>query len=204
MIRTLLGILPVLALAFVVGCKGCGEQAVTGPTKEIATESIDRVGDTWHIAFTTNIDAPVDKVFEAFSHPERAHELVPDNVLKSEVIKEDGNTKLVEVIGKLDILPPGFKVQNLRTEYTLHPENKTITSKSVDFKLADINSEYKFVPSNDGKGTTLQFTQTSKDKSPMLVESLQKGALRETYITQVRAINRALGLDTPPAAKPAS
>jgi len=38
----------------------------------------------------------------------------------------------------------------------------------------------------------------------MLVESLQKGALRETYITQVRAINRALGLDTPPAAKPAS
>jgi len=204
MSRTLLGILPVLALAFVVGCNGCGQQAATGPTKEIATESIDRVGDTWHIAFTSNIDAPVDKVFDAFSHPERAHDLVPDNVLKSEVIKEDGNTKLVEVIGKLDILPPGFKVQNLRTEYTLHPENKTITSKSVDFKLADINSEYKFVPSSDGKGTVLQFTQTSKDKSPMLVESLQKGALRETYVTQVRAINRALGLDTPPAAKPAS
>jgi len=199
--KLLLATLPLLALTLITGCKGCGGEQATGPTKEIATESIDRVGDTWHIAFTSNIDAPVDKVFDAFSHPERAHDLVPDNVLKSEVIKEDGNTKLVEVIGKLDILPPGFKVQNLRTEYTVHPENKTITSKSVDFKLADINSEYKFVPSSDGKGTILQFSQTSKDKAPMLVESLQKGALRETYITQVRAVNRALGLDTPPPAK---
>lgn len=198
---TILAALPLLALTSIVGCNGCGEQAATGPTKEIATESIERSGDTWHIAFTTKFDAPVDKVFDAFSHPERAHDLVPDNVLKSEVIKEDGNVKLVEVIGKLDILPPGFKVQNLRTEYTLVPDQKRITSKSVDFKLADINSDYKF--ESAGTGTLLTFTQTSKDKSPMLVESLQKGALRETYITQVRAINRALGLDTP-AAKPAS
>jgi hypothetical protein len=193
---------PLLALTLFVGCKGCGEQAATGPTKEIATESIERVGDTWKIAFTTNIDAPVDKVFEAFSHPERAHELVPDNVLKSEIIKDEGGTKLIEAIIRLDILPPGFKVQNVRNEYTLHPEQKTINSRSVDFKLADINSEYKFSPSSDGKGTVLHFTQTSKDKAPLLVESLQKGALRETYITQVKVVNRALGLDTP-AAKPA-
>ena len=56
---------------------------------------------------------------------------------------------------------------------------------------------YRFEPSPDGKGTLLRFTETSKDKAPLLVESLQKGALRETYATQVRAVNRALGLAKP-------
>ena len=58
-------------------------------------------------------------------------------------------------------------------------------------------TEYRFEPAPDGKGTLLRFTQTSKDKAPLLVESLQKGALRETYATQVRAVNRALGLAKP-------
>ena len=170
------------------------QQAATGPAKEIVSESIAKSGDTWHVKFTTKFDAPLDRVFEAFQHPERASQYAPDNVLKSEIVNENGNTKVVDVVGRLDILPPGFKVQNLRTEYTVYPDEHRITSRSVDFKLADINSEYKFLASPDGKGTILDFTQTSKDKAPMLVESLQKGALRETYLTQVRAVNRALGL----------
>jgi len=180
------------------------QQAATGPHKEIVSESISKTGDMWHVSFVSRFEAPVDRVFEAFTHPERAHEFAPENVLKSEIAEENGNTKLVDVVGKLDILPPGFKVQNLRTEYTIHPEEKRITSKSVDFKLADITSEYKFEATPDGKGTTLRFTQTSKDKAPMLVESLQKGALRETYLTQVRAVNRALGLEQKEVAKQAS
>jgi hypothetical protein len=173
------------------------QQAVSGPAAEIASESITRTADTWHVSFVSRFDAPVDRVFEAFTHPERAHEMAPDNVLKSEIVKEDGNTKLVDVIGKLDILPPGFKVQNLRTEYTVYPDEKRITTRSIDFKLADIQAEYRFEPSPDGKTTILRFSQTSKDKAPMIVESLQKGALRETYLTQVRAVNKALGLAAP-------
>ena len=174
------------------------QQAATGPAKEIVSESIAKSGDTWHVKFTTKFDAPLDRVFEAFQHPERASQYAPDNVLKSEIVNENGNTKVVDVVGRLDILPPGFKVQNLRTEYTVYPDEHRITSRSIDFKLADISSEYRFQPSPDGKGTILDFTQTSKDKAPMLVESLQKGALRETYLTQVRAVNRALGLAPTP------
>jgi Polyketide cyclase / dehydrase and lipid transport len=170
------------------------QQAATGPAKEIVSESISKTGDTWHVSFVSRFDAPVDKVYDAFTHPERAKEFAPENVLKADIIKDEGNTKIVDVVGKLDILPPGFKVQNLRTEYTVYPDEKRITSRSIDFKLADINSEYKFEPTPDGKGTVLRFTQTSKDKAPLLVESLQKGALRETFLTQVRAVNRALGL----------
>jgi len=141
----------------------------------------------------------VDKVLEAASHPEAGHDLVPDSILKSELVSENGPTKTMDIVARLDILPPGFKVQNIKTEYTYYPQEKRFTTKSIDFKLADITSEYKFKPSSDGKGTVLEYTQKSKDKSPMIVESLQKGALCETFAIQVRVVRRALGLDQKPA-----
>jgi len=180
------------------------QRAAACPAKEIASSTMTKSGDTWHIAFTSTFDAPIDKVFDAFQHPERAAEYAPENVMKSEVVKDDGNTKTIDVVGKLDILPPGFKVQNLRTQYTIYPAEHRITSKSVDFKLADIDSEYKFEATPDGKGTLLKFTQTSKQKQQMLVEALQKGALCETYATQVRAVDRALGLAPMPEKHEAS
>ena len=190
-----------LAVGF-AGCGGCGSTQQVGSIKEIASESIEKKGDTWTVNITSRIDAPPDKVFEAWSQPERAKELAPDNVLKSELVSQDGNTKVVDLVGKLDVLPPGFKVQNLRNEWKFYPEEKRFTSRSVDFKLADLNAEYKLAPTPDGKGTIVTFIQTSKDKSPMLVDSLQKGALRETYVRQVQMVNKALGLND--AAKPAS
>ncbi|HEV7732068.1 MAG TPA: SRPBCC family protein [Candidatus Binatia bacterium] len=185
----------------VVGFAGCGGGDVSTPTREIVSESMVKNGDTWTVNFTSKIDAPVDKVWEAFTKPEKAHDLAPENVLKSELIKEDGNTKIVDIVGRLEVLPPGFKVQNIRNEYLYFPGEKRFTQKSIDFKLADLVSEYKFTPTDDGKATLLTFTQTSKDKSPMLVDSLQKGALRETYVTQVKIANKALGI-AEPAAKP--
>lgn len=197
------GVLAVLCAVAIAGCGGCGGE-MAGPVKEISTESIEKQGDTWHVRFTSRFAAPVDKVYDAFRHPERGHEIMPESILKSEVVSESGNTKVVDIVGRLEILPPGFKVQTLRNEYTYHPDEKRITSRSVNFKLADINSEFKFEPTDDGQGTTLVFTQTSKDKAPMLVESLQKGALRETYVTQIKIANKALGLETPSAPAPAA
>jgi hypothetical protein len=192
----------VVLAAALSGCGGCGGGQVAGPVKEIVTESIEKQGDTWHVSFVSNFDAPVDKVYEVFTLPEKGHEILPDSILKSETVSQNGDVKVVDVVIRLEILPPGFKVQTLRNEYTFLPGEKRITSRTIGFKLADINSEFKFTPSADGKGTTLTFTQTSKDKAPMLVESLQKGALRETYVTQVKIANKALGLDTKDAGKP--
>ena len=191
-----------LAVAF-AGCGGCN-RTQEGPVKEIASESIEKVGDTWNVNFTTKFDAPVDKVWEAMAQPERMHEMMPDNILKSELVNKDGNTKTVDLVFKLDILPPGFKVQTIRNQIQFFQDEKRIEQKSVDFKLADITSVYKLTPINDGKGTLLTFKQTSKDKSPLLVDSLQKGALRETYIRQVDIINKALGLNQQAATQPAA
>ena len=202
--RTIHGVVLGLFLAAAIGgCGGCGGGATSGPVAEITTERIEKQGDTWHVDFVTHFDAPVDKVYDAFTHPEKGHDILPESVLKAEVVSENGNTKTVDIVGRLEILPPGFKVQTLRNEYTFYPDEKRITSKSIDFKLADINSEWKFAPSADGKGTTLTFTQTSKDKAPMLVESLQKGALRETYVTQVKIADKSLGIQRPQVAKAA-
>ena len=190
-----------LAVAF-AGCGGCN-RTQEGSVKEITSESIEKVGDTWNVNFTSKFDAPVDKVWEAMAQPERMHEIEPDNILKSELVSKDGDTKVVDLVFKLDILPPGFKVQNIRNQIQFFPNEKRIQQKSVDFKLADITSEYKLTPTSDGKGTLLTFKQTSKDTSPLRVDSLQKGALRETYIRQVDIVNKALGVNQQPAAQPA-
>ena len=191
------GLLGVLVLA---GCGGKTEPTCP-PAKEIGTSRVVKNGDTWDVSITSNIDAPVDKVFEAASHPEKGHDLVPESILKSELVGEDGNKKTMDIVVRLDILPPGFKVQNVRNEYVYYPQDKRFTTKSIDFKLADITSEYKFEPSSDGKSTVLKFTQKSKDKSPMILDSLQKGAQCETFAIQAKVVRRALGLDTD---KPAS
>jgi hypothetical protein len=176
------------------GCGGCGAD-LSGPAKEIVSENVERDGNVWRVQFVSTFAAPVDQVYEAYTHPERGHELDPERILKTEVVSEEGNTKVVDIVGRLDILPPGFKVQNLRNEYTFFPDEKRITSRTIDFNLADIESEYRFEATPDGN-TVLRFSQTSKDKAPLIVESLQKGALRETYITQVRIVNKALGIES--------
>jgi hypothetical protein len=199
--KAILALVGVLVLAL-VGYLGWEyyrvQQAVSGPAKEIVSESISRAGDTWQVSFVSKFDAPVDKVYEAMASPETSHDRMPQNFLKSELVKAEGNTKLVDLVLRTDILPPGFKVQNVRLEYTFFPAEHRFTSRSIDFKLADLKSDYRLEPTPDGKGTLLRFNQTSKDKAPMLVESLQKGALRESYINQVRSANRALGLTPAP------
>jgi len=199
--KAMLALVGVLVLAL-VGFLGWQyyrvQQAASGPAREIVSESISRDGDTWQISFVSKFAAPVDKIYEALASPESSHEYAPDNILKSELVRAEGNTKLVDLVLRTDILPPGFKVQNVRLEFTFFPAEHRFTSRSVDFKLADLHSEYRLEATPDGAATLLRFDQTSKDKAPMLVESLQKGALRETYLTQVRAVNRRLGL-VPPA-----
>jgi hypothetical protein len=189
--------LPILFVVAVAGAVGCGGKIEPScpPAKEIATSSVVKTGDTWDVNITSTIEAPLDKVLDAANHPERGHDLLPDNVLKSEIVSEDGNTKVVDIVAHVDVLPPGFKVQNIRTEYTYFPDQKRFATKSINFKLSDITADYKFAASPDGKGTLLTFSEKSKDKAPLIVDSLQKGALCEAFTTQVKVMRKAVGLD---------
>ena len=191
--KSVVGVL-LACMVVAVGCGGGGEEA--SKIREIKTESMQKTGDTWKVAFTSEIPAPIDKVWAVIKQPEKGHDVLPENVLKSELKSEEGNKKVVDLVIRLDILPPGFKVQNPLNEFTYHDDEKRVEQKTLDFKLADINSEFRLKPSADGKSTLVEFNQTSKDKASMIVESLQKGALRETYVIQIKQIEKALGLDT--------
>ena len=149
------------------------------PYRELPEDFAEKYRSVW-------VDIP-SHLFD----PERAHEMLPDKVVSSELKSSSANTKVVEIRGKVLNLP----IQRLVIEYTLYPNEKRITSRTLDYNLADINSEYKFEPSPDGKKTLLRFTQTSKDKlGNPLPESVQKGALKETYVTTVRTVKKSLGL----------
>jgi hypothetical protein len=189
----------VLALVASLGLSGCGGGGDEGTTvsniKQIKTESMTKDGSTWTVAFTSEIGAPVDKVYAAFAEPEKGHDLLPDNVLKSELKSAEGNKKVIDLVIKLDILPPGFKVQNPLNEYEFFPDQKLIKQKTLEFKLADIVSEFRLKPSKDGAGTLVEFKQTSVSKTSLVTDSLQRGALRDTYVIQIKTVEKALGLD---------
>jgi uncharacterized protein YndB with AHSA1/START domain len=162
-----------------------------GPLKEIASEKMEKTGDTWHIEFQTIFDAPVARVYEAYTHPERARELAPERVVASELKSSSGNKKVVEIRGRVLNLP----IQRLVIEYSFYPDERRITSRTLDYNMADISSEYRFQASPDGAKTLLRFTQTSKEKlGNPLPTSVQKGALKESYVTTVRTVNKALAM----------
>jgi len=204
--KAILAVVAVLVLAvvgYVVVKYRAIQEAATGPAKEIVSESIEKKGDVWHVTFVSKFDAPIDRVYEAYSQPERLKEFAPDNYIKSDLVKSEGNMKLVDMVTRLDILPPGFKIQNPRLEFTFFPAEKRVLAKSIDFQLADIVSEAKFTPTPDGK-TLMTVTQTNKVKAATIVDTLQRGAIRETHIIIVRAVNRALGLSPKDEQKKAS
>jgi hypothetical protein len=160
-----------------------------GPLEEIASEKMEKVGDTWNIEFQTLFDATVDRVFDAYSEPERGHEFNPEKIVASQLKSSGDNKKIVEVRTRVLNLP----IQRVVLEYSFHPDEKRIVSRTIDYNLADITSEYRFEPSPDGKRTLLRFSQKSKEKlGNPLPESVQKGALKETYVTTVRTVKKAL------------
>src|SRR5437867_12070735 len=112
-ILAIVGVVVLAVLVWVFVKYRAIQQAATGPAKEIISESMEKTGDTWHVKFVSRIDAPLDKVFDAFQHPERAKEFAPEHVMTSEIVErsERGNTKRVEVIGTLHVLPAVRKVQ---------------------------------------------------------------------------------------------
>ena len=191
-ILAIVGIL-VLAVAGFVGWQYMKiQRAVSGPAKEIVSESIERDGDVWHATFVSKLDATPDEVWQAFNSPERSSEMLPESFKQSKVVSSEGNKKVVDFVAVLDILPPGFKIQNPRVEIEYFPAEKKMTTKTVDFQLADITSVYKIEPADGGKASIVRVEQTNKPKSASIVESLQKGAIRESYINQIRAANKGI------------
>ena len=158
-----------------------------GPVAEILSEKLEKNTDTMEIEFTSRVDAPVDTVFRAFTEPERSQEF-SDSVRYAKLLSSEGNRKTVEF--EMVILG---QPQRLTLEFMFVPEEHRVTIRTIENQFSDLRGEYRLTPSPDGTKTLVTYTGVSKDKAKLPVPlALQKSALRETFVSTIRALKKGL------------
>lgn len=152
--------------------------------KEVTFEEMTKEGRTWKVRFEAIVDRPLDQVWAAIQQPERSSEFIPDTFKKSELKSHEGNKKVVEMQIKVLTLP----IQTFLAETTYDD-----AAKKVDVVTRggpqDLIASYALEPSPDGAKTRLVYQGAAQEKiSVPLPESVQKGAMRELFVKQMRAI----------------
>lgn len=171
------------------------------PVAEILSEKLEKDADTMAIEFSSRIDAPVDVVFRALTEPERMQEF-SDTVRYSKLLRSEGNQKAIE----FEMVVLG-QPQHLTIEFTFLPDAHRITLKTLESQFSDLSGEYRLTPSPDGTKTLLTYTGTAKDKVKLPVPlAFQKSALRETFVSTIRALKKGIATQQaiPNAQAPAS
>jgi hypothetical protein len=156
--------------------------------KEISLEEITKDGQTWNVKFESVLDRPIDQVWEAFGQPQRSAEFIPDTFKKSELKSSAGNKKVLEMQVQVLTLP----LQTFVTEMTYDEPGKTVGVKTLQGPQ-DLTATYVLEPSPDGKKTLIRYTSTAVNKINVpLPESVQRGAVKELFVKQIRAINAGI------------
>lgn len=160
-----------------------------GPIAEIATEEITKDGKVFTILMVSRIDAPVDKVWEAMQHPEKLSEN-SDQYKKSDLLKDEGDHKELEFhVLALDNL------QQLTVAIDFDQAAKTMKIKTITTTIAEIDGIYTLEASPDGTKTLYTYKATQTDKVALPIsEDVQRSAIKESFVNQVRAIKKQIGL----------
>lgn len=164
------------------------EAAKWQQVKEIDDEAsfYEKDGPNTKMRFVSVIDAPIDKVQAALWQVERSAEIV-DNISRSKLIKQEGNTKVLE----MHVQPLNLPLQYYTMEFTFFPDKHRVEFKTVDSNTQDISGSYQLEASPDGKRTRLIYTATGKDKVAVPVpESVIESASRQTFVNTVRGITK--------------
>ncbi len=158
-----------------------------GPVAEILSEKLEKNTDTMEIEFTSRVDAPVDAVFRAFTEPERSKEF-SDSIRYAKLLSSEGNRKTVEF--EMVILG---QPQRLTLEFTFLPQENRVAIKTIENQFSDLSGTYHLTPSPDGTKTLITYSGVSKDKTKLPIPlALQKSALRETFVSTIRALKKGL------------
>jgi carbon monoxide dehydrogenase subunit G len=154
--------------------------------KEVVAESIEKDGSKWSIHMESVIGKPVDKVWRAVNQPERSQEFIPA-FKKSELKKSEGNKKVVEFQVQVLTLP----LQTFVAELTFDEANHRMSLKTLSGPQ-DQTATYQFTDLG-GEKTLLVYDATATDKVNVpLPLSVQKGAVKELFVNQVRAIMKGI------------
>ena len=160
--------------------------------KEIDNEAsfFSKDGGVTTVRFVSVIDAPGDQVQTALWDIERSAEFV-DNIRQSKLVKQDGNTKVMDMHLQVLNLP----LQYYTMQFTLHPDTHRVTFKTIDSNTQDIEGSYQLEASPDGKRTELVYEATGRDKVAVPVpDSVIESASREAFVNTIRGIKKLLQL----------
>lgn len=156
--------------------------------EEVAFEEIVKEGRTWKVRLESVIDRPIELVWEAMQQPESSAEFIPETFKKSELKSSSEDRKVVEMQIQVLTLP----VQTFVAEMTYDDEAKTV---SVETKggAQELRAMYRLEASPDGSKTRLAYSGVAEERIQVpLPEDVQKGAMRELFVKQVRAIEEGI------------
>jgi carbon monoxide dehydrogenase subunit G len=160
-----------------------------GPVEEITFAKLDKDGKVFDIELHSRIDAPIDKVWDALKHPERLSEM-SEQYKKSDLLGEEGNKKRLEI----HVLTLG-NLQQFKIELTFHDDTHTVDVKTLESTIADIDGSYQLDPSPDGQKTLYVYKAKQTDKVNLPVSTdVQRSAIKESFVSQVNAIKKQVGL----------
>ena len=161
--------------------------------KEIVEESFDKSGAVATARYVGVVNGPIDKVQDAMWQVERLSEMV-ENFKKSELVKQEGNTKTVLVQLQALNLP----LQQSTMEFTLDPAKHQVNFKTTQSQTADLEGAYSLEASPDGQRTRVTYEVKSVDKIAVpFPAAVIESANREVFVNTVRGIEKAL--KAPPA-----
>jgi hypothetical protein len=162
-------------------------------SKEIVEESFNKDGGVATIRYVGVINGPIDKVQDAVWNVERVSTMV-ENFKKSELIKEEGNTKTV--LMQLQAL--NLPLQQYTMVFTLDKANHTVNFKTIQSQAADLEGSYKLEASPDGQRTQIVYAVKSTDKIAVpFPASVIEGANREVFVNTVRGIEKNVKAPAP-------
>lgn len=155
--------------------------------KEIVEESItlDDAGAS-HIRFVSVIDAPLARVEAALWGVERGAETI-SNIKLSKLIKEEGNTKTLEMHLQALNLP----IQAYTMQFTRDPAAHRVSFKTIETQTQDLEGSYQLEASPDGARTRLVYESVARQKIVLpFPKSVLDSANRETFVNTIRGVTK--------------
>jgi hypothetical protein len=160
--------------------------------KEIEQATFNKNGAVADIKYVGVVDGPIDKVQDAVWNVEGSSKMI-ENIKKSDLVKQEGNTKTILMQLKAGTLP----VQQVVMLFTLDAPNHTVKFKTIQSQAADLEGDYRLEPL--GNKTRLTYEAKSTDKVAVpFPDGVIETANREVFVNTVRGINKAIN----PAAAP--
>ncbi len=166
----------ILALTLVLGSLARAEDIE--PMFEDQKSTFDKQ-DNMTLDATASLNAPVDKVYEALSNPDKVAKY-DAQITGVKVLSKTANGALVEYQGQT--LPIANAPKSLQVKYTFDPAKKAVTAQSAGKALIKFRAEFSLSPSKDGKSTEVKYTSLSPNPSKALGMETPQFMRRQTSL----------------------